>query len=88
MGKISKWHNSVKNVGVLDEILNLIESVSEEFPSYSYICTKFHENILNGIRVMERIRKVNGWTDGRPDRRTDGLTLKSEGRIMVLNLCT
>ena len=22
--------------GVLDEILNLIESVSEEFPSYSY----------------------------------------------------
>ena len=23
--------------GVLDEILNLIESVSEEFPSYSYI---------------------------------------------------
>ena len=25
-----------------------------------YICTKFHENILNGIRVMERTRKVNG----------------------------
>ena len=23
--------------GVLDEILNLIESVSEDFPSYSYI---------------------------------------------------
>ena len=23
--------------GVLDEILNLIESVSEEFPSYSYM---------------------------------------------------
>ena len=23
--------------GVLDEILNLIESVSEEFPSYSYL---------------------------------------------------
>ena len=36
-----------------------------------YICTKFHENILNGIRVMVRTRKVNGRTDGRPDRRTD-----------------
>ena len=37
-----------------------------------YICTKFHENILNGIRVMERTRKGNGGTNGRPDRRTDG----------------
>ena len=37
-----------------------------------YICTKFHENILNDIRVMERTQKVNGRTDGRPDRRTDG----------------
>ena len=25
---------------VLDEILNLIESVSEDFPSYSYMCLK------------------------------------------------
>ena len=33
-----------------------------------YICTKFHENILNCIRVMERTRKVNG----RTDRQTDG----------------
>ena len=39
-----------------------------------YICTKFHENILNGIRVMERTRNVNGRTDGRPDRQTDGRT--------------
>ena len=30
-----------------------------------YICS-FHENILNGI---ERIRKVNGRTAGRPDGR-------------------
>ena len=33
-----------------------------------YICKKFHENILIGIRKMERRRKVNGradrWTDG------------------------
>ena len=39
-----------------------------------YICTKFHENILNGIRVMERTRKINGRTDGRPDKLTDGQT--------------
>ena len=36
-----------------------------------YICTKFHENILNGIRVMERTRKVNRRTDGQTDERTD-----------------
>ena len=42
-----------------------------------YICTKFHENILNGIRVMERTQKVNGLTDGGHD------TIRpfSEGRI-------
>ena len=28
-----------------------------------YTCTKFHDYILNGIRVMERTRKVNGQTD-------------------------
>ena len=38
------------------------------------ICTKFHENNLNDIRVMERTRKVNGRTDGCPDRRTDRRT--------------
>ena len=27
---------------VLDEILNLIESVSEDFPSYSYLDTTYH----------------------------------------------
>ena len=37
-----------------------------------YICTKFHENILNGIRVMEQTRKVNGGTDGQTARQTDG----------------
>ena len=39
-----------------------------------YICTKFHETILNGIRVMERTRKVNGWIDGQKDRWTDRQT--------------
>ena len=34
-----------------------------------YICTKFHENILNGIRVMDRTQKL---TDGQMDGRTDG----------------
>ena len=45
-----------------------------------YICTKFHENILNGIRVMERTRKVNGRTDGRPDNgQTDRQTDRRTG---------
>ena len=36
--------------GVLDEILNLIESVSEDFPSYSFIdlCCKHGILTLNG----------------------------------------
>ena len=29
--------------------------------------SKFHENILNGIEVMERTRKVNRRTDGKTD---------------------
>ena len=33
---------------VLDEILNLIESVSEDFPSYS-ILTKFHEEWIEVV---------------------------------------
>ena len=47
-----------------------------------YICTKFHENILNGIRVMERTQKVNGLTDGGHD------TIRpfSEGRIKIINV--
>ena len=32
---------------VLDEILNLIESVSEDFPSYSY--TSFNADFLQGF---------------------------------------
>ena len=51
-----------------------------------YICTKFHENILSGIRVMERTRKVNG----RMDRRTNGghdiIRLVFDGRINMAHL--
>ena len=44
--------------GVLDEILNLIESVSEGFPSYSLLmCTKYfqHNNtvLLNGFLIVK-----------------------------------
>ena len=51
-----------------------------------YICTKFHENIMNGVRFMERTGNVNGRTDGRPDRQTDermdGRTVgRTEGTI-------
>ena len=38
--------------GVLDEILNLIESVSEDFPSYSYL------SILILV-IPRRLRKMN-----------------------------
>ena len=38
--------------GVLDEILNLIESVSEGFPSYSYIGTLKQE--LGGTKAYEQ----------------------------------
>ena len=55
-----------------------------------YICTKFHQNILNDIRVMERTRKVNRRTDERPDRRTDGgqgiISLIFDGRIKLSQL--
>ena len=36
---------------VLDEILNLIESVSEDFPSYSYILSKYL-SALNAVRIL------------------------------------
>ena len=45
--KNSKGHNSVKNVS----------GVMFFFPAHclmvAYICTKFHENILDGIKVIE-----------------------------------
>ena len=77
--KISKGHNSIKNYV---ECLYL-------FSAYClmmvYICTKFQENILNGIRVMEQTRKVNGRTDGQ--RRTDGghdiIRPVFDGRIII-----
>ena len=46
-----------------------------------YICTKFHENILNGIRVMERTRKVNGRTDRQTDGGHDIIRPVFDGRI-------
>ena len=50
MGKISKGHNTVKmqvELRVLFSAYCLI---------MVYICTKFHENILDGIKVIERTR--------------------------------
>ena len=48
-----------------------------------YICTKFHENILNGNRVMERTRNVNGQTDGRADGGHDIIQPVFDGRIKI-----
>ena len=61
IAKISKEHNSVKM------------QVEVRFFSSTHclmvvhISTKFHENILNGIRVIKRTQRVNGWTDGGHD---------------------
>ena len=48
--KMSKGHNSVKNVGGV-WVLVLCPSTNE-----GLICTKFHENILDGIKVIEWTR--------------------------------
>ena len=47
-GKKFKGHNSVKNVG---EVTVLFLCTSSDG---GYICTNFHENILNCIKVTER----------------------------------
>ena len=43
-----------------------------------YICAKFCEIILNGIKVIERTQMINRW---RTDRRTD--TQKFGGYIII-----
>ena len=45
---------------VLDEILNLIESVSEDFPSYSYSITKFAQYRTNGnLNTENELRELS-----------------------------
>ena len=39
--------------------------------SHGGLCVKFHKNISNGLRVMERTRNYEAVTDGRTDGRTD-----------------
>ena len=41
--------------GVLDEILNLIESVSEGFPSYSYFDFRKYDICLDADFIIESI---------------------------------
>ena len=48
MGKISKGHNSVKMK------MELWSLFSAHCLMTFCICTKFHENILHGIKVIER----------------------------------
>ena len=50
--EIFKGHNSLKNVGRV-MVLNLCTS-SYDALYLVYICTKFHENILVGIKVIEQ----------------------------------
>ena len=44
---------------VLDEILNLIESVSEDFPSYSFIGSKSLENFSKFILSIALLKNKN-----------------------------
>ena len=48
--KITKGNNSSKNVGGV----NVVKSARHLV--VLYICAKFHEIILNGIKVIERTR--------------------------------
>ena len=47
IGKISNGNNAVKNIGGV-EIIFLCTSSDG-----GYYCKKFHENILDGIKVIE-----------------------------------
>ena len=49
--EIFKGHNSLKKVGLV-MVLNLCTS-SYDALYLVYICIKFHENILDGIKVVE-----------------------------------
>ena len=49
IGKCSKGHNFVKNVDGLPWLF-----FSAHCLMMVYICTKFHENILESIKVIER----------------------------------
>ena len=52
--KITKGNNSAKNVGAVNVVNLCMLSVM------LYICAKFHEIILNGIKVIERTRFLYG----------------------------
>ena len=50
IAKIPKGHNSLKNVGGVTILFSAHRLI------VVYISTKFHENILHGIKVIERTR--------------------------------
>ena len=55
--KISKGNNSAKNVG--GETVERRFLISARPLIMLYICAKFREIILNGIKVIERTRMIN-----------------------------
>ena len=52
IGKISKGHKSIKNVSGVKILLLCMSSDG----GLVCICTKFHENILDRIKVTEQTR--------------------------------
>ena len=51
--KISKGNNSAKNVGGVTVVISARRLIM------LYICAKFREIILNGIKVIEQTRMIN-----------------------------
>ena len=50
---------------VLDEILNLIESVSEDFPSYSQLSSRSHPRHLVGKRTAQKDITIDTTSDSK-----------------------
>ena len=76
MGKISKEHYSVK----MQVELRFLFSAHRLM--MVYICKKFHENILHGIKVIERTR----FQSEKFQRAI--YSVKNVGGVSVLVLCT
>ena len=75
ISKFSKRHRSVENIGgVMILVLNT-------FHDMLYICTKYHENISKGCRVMEGLDfQYSKFSAGH-------ISVKNVGRSAVLALC-
>ena len=87
--EIFKGYNSLKNVGQV-MVLNLCTS-SYDALYLVYICIKFHESILNGIKVIEQTQfsKEKNSKVHNSIKNVDGVTvIFSAHRLTVVYICT